>query len=241
MIFLIFYLQRLAQVSADTTWTDPGSGLVYDWGKLKRGTNDYNEIIDYANPFTPSTYSFNFENELPDTCSGQLVTASETIVFADGWMASCSILGRKGMQKVEKKPDGIRITFTGGDVCFENNQISNRRIYFDLTCSEKEGDWAIQESSYNNYCVVGISKKSLYGCPVKASRAWFWILSGLFIILAALGFARHYFINNEITFPFRDFWQGAAEKAQEGLGNLTGKVKDLTGKSSGTTKNYEMV
>lgn len=243
MIFIsfIFCLQRL--VEAQTQWTDTATGKVYDWTGLQKDSNNFYSIIDYTNPFTPSTYNFNFGSELPDTCSGQEVTASETIVFADGWMASCSILGRKSMQKVSAIADGIRITFNGGDVCFDNNQLTNRRIYFELTCSDKEGDWAIKESAYNNYCVVGMSKKTSFGCNVQTSKTWLWVALAVLVVLAGLNLAWNHVKKNEEGFnlPFKETISGFFDSVKEAGEKVSGKVKGLGSSASSNTKNYEMV
>lgn len=233
----------LAHALGQTIWQDPVTGQSYDWSSLAKPVTEYYQVIDYTNPFTPSTYNFNFNSELPDTCSGQTVTASETIEFADGWMASCSILGRKNMQKVNSIVNGIKLTYQGGDICFENNEIVNRRIIFELVCSTKEGDWQVTSSAYNNYCKVGLSKNSLAGCPVQASRAWLWVLGTLVLLVGLVAGIWYYGKQCEfpVNLPFKESIESVFSRISEiGESGIT-KLKTLTNRSGGPAKNYEMV
>ena len=236
-IYFIFYLGR---VGAQTQWTDTKTGMDYDWTGLQKDIDNFYSIIDNTNPFTPSTYSFNFGIDIPNTCSGQLVSASENIIFADGWVASCSILGRKSMQKVSAIQNGIRITFNGGDVCFENNELSNRRIYFELTCSDTEGDWLIKESAYNNYCLVGLTKNSSFGCTIKTSRVWLWIvILTLLVVTGLIIYWNHTKKNEEnFTLPYKDTIFEFFQSFREALERIVERVKAIR---ISKTKNYEMV
>jgi len=233
----------IAQALGQTVWLDTVTGQNYDWTFLAKPASEYYQVIDYTNPFTPSNYNFNFNSELPDTCSGQTVTASETVEFADGWMASCSILGRKNMQKVSTIPNGIKLTYQGGDICFENNEIVNRRIVFELVCSTKEGDWQVTSSAYINYCKVGLTKNSIAGCPVQASRAWLWVL-GVLIILVGLVAGIWYFAKKcefPAGLPFKESAQSILTTLSEIGQSGIAKLKAFTNRSGGPAKNYEMV
>lgn len=228
---------------SQTVWQDTATGQSYDWTSLAKSESEYYEVIDYTNPFTPSTYNFNFGSELPDTCSGQKVMASETIEFVDGWMASCSILGRKNMQKVSSTPNGIKISFQGGDICFDNNEITNRKITFELVCSSKEGEWQVTESAYNNYCKVGLVKNSKAGCPLLTSRTWLWVLGTVFFLAGLVALIWYYgrAYEFEMKIPFKEFFSTLFTQLAELGDSIVSKAKSLINRASVPKKNYEMV
>lgn len=239
MIF-IWVIFGVGMVQAQTQWKDSKTGMDYDWTGLQIDVNNFYSVTDNTNSFSPSSYNFNFGIDLPNTCSGQLVSASENIYSSDGWVAGCSILGRKSMQKVSAIKNGIKITLNGGDVCFENNELSNRRIYFELTCSETEGDWEIKESAFNNYCVVGLTKNTRFGCNIKTSRVWLWAVILVLLLMTGLIIACCYSKKTEESFslPLRDTILNFFNSFRQAIEKLIGKLKDLR---TSSTKNYEMV
>ena len=239
MFFLLW-----AVAKSQTYWQDPNTGEKYDWSSLTLKNDDY-QITDSSEFFVPSVYSFNFGKDLTRDCAGQYPTAMETVEFSDGWMASCSILGRANMQNVKKIPDGIEITYQGGDLCYEVYSMTNRQIGFQLICSKSEGNWEIVQSTYTNYCHIILKKKTLAGCPDEFSFSW---TLGLVLLIGGLGayfvvgICINYRNGNGIKVPHDEFCNRILASFKEFVGGCTDKTKSFIGKeAAGNSKNYEMV
>jgi hypothetical protein len=231
-------------VWAEMVWRDPDTGLYYDWSALQQPVDKFYTVKDSYAYYVPSVYTFNFDIDLPDTCAGQTVTAVESISLDDGWVESCSIMGRKDMEEVKSIDGGVQVTYTGGDVCYEVSELSHRQVSFQLICSEKEDVWEIYQSTFVDYCHVILRKKTPSGCPSQ-SKSW---LIGLGLIVAglvaycAVGAYLNYSRQEKVEIPHKDFWEKALKHTSSCFESITEKVKDFINKPrGGPSKNYEMV
>ena len=241
MLVFLFVL-----VNGKATWEDPTTGLEYDWSSLSRKRDNYYEVIDSNDFFVPSIYSFNFDNNLPLPCTGQFPAAMETVELIDGWIESCSILGRSDMQEVKSLNNGVEVTYKGGDLCYEVASINNRQISFRLICSKTEGQWEIVQSTYDNYCHVILKKKTIAGCPQEYKFSWIWgfvLVIGAFSLYCIVGTLINSSKGNGVTLPNQEFWNGLIETTQETTASVIEKVKSFYKAKSLPAKgqNYEMV
>jgi hypothetical protein len=238
------FLLLVTIASSQNTWYDSETGNSYDWGILERSEDNYYKVIDSMSFFIPSIYSFNFGTNLPRTCAGQFHAAMESIEFVDGWMESCSILGRYDMQTISVISNGIQVTYTGGDLCYEVSEINTRRISFRLVCSEAEGDWEIIQSTYVNYCHVILQKKTPAGCAEEPMSSIVW---GLLLVLICLGLyfgggtAYNYYTTSEFKVPHIESINNALGSVQETTQGGIKKVKGYLNEAGAKSKNYEMV
>ncbi|OMJ81217.1 hypothetical protein SteCoe_18333 [Stentor coeruleus] len=239
----MFYM-LIVLVQSQTTWEDPTTGMSYNWKSLKRDPDNYYEVVDSNAFFIPSIYSFNFGEDLPTACAGQYPAAMESVELLDGWMESCSILGRSDMQKVQSVNNGIEITYKGGDICYDVSSINTRQISFQLICSKTEGQWEIIQSTFTNYCHIILKKKTKAGCPVQFTFTWVW---GLIFTLGA--FALYFIIGTLINIsqgsgciiPHVSFWEGVWEFITDKMTAILEKAKGVSSKQKEVAKNYEMV
>lgn len=235
----------IISVQSQTYWDDPITGQSYNWKSMKKSEDNFYQVIDSTTPFfIPSIYSFNLGADLPVACAGQYPAAMESIELQDGWMESCSILGRSDMQTVTSMTNGIEITYKGGDICFDISSINNRQISFQLICSKSEGQWEIIQSTFTNYCHIILRKKTNAGCPVEFTFTWVW---GLAFAFGSLGV---YFIVGMIInaykgvgciIPNENFWLGVWGYAREMMDKVMGKLEAINEKSGTKPKTYEMV
>ena len=199
----------IALVRSENSWIDSKTGVFYDWSKLSLDAKYYYEIEDKTSYLFPTIYSFNLGKNLLTTCLGQFVSATETVKVSNGYIESCSILGRSDMQVVKTLDTGIEITYGGGELCFDISSITNRQISFQLICSRTETDWEITQSSYYDYCHVILKKRTILGCPVEIENNWSW---GFIIFLSVLatycgiGIFYNVYKHNSIKIPNNNFW-----------------------------------
>ena len=239
MLFLFFVL-----ASSETSWEDPETGITYDWSILSRKTDNYYEVVDSRDFFLPSVYSFNFGSDLPDSCTGQFPAAMETIELADGWVESCSILGRSDMQTVTTVDKGIEITYSGGEYCYETYAMSTRQISFRLICSETEGEWEIVQSTFQSYCHIILKKKTTAGCPREIRFNWMWglmiCIAGV-VIYCAVGTISNVSRGKGWVVPNYQFWARGIEVAQDAAQSVVENGKRLCPNKGKKGDTYEMV
>ena len=239
MLFLLFAL-----ASSKTSWEDEETGISYDWSSLSRKKDNYYEVVDSNDFFVPSLYSFNFGSDLPESCTGQFPAAMETIELVDGWIESCSILGRSDMQTVAAIDKGIEVTYKGGDLCYEVSSINNRQITFRLICSKTEGQWEVVQSTYQNYCHVILKKKTIAGCPEEINFSWMWgfmLCLGAFVLYCAIGTIANVSKGNGWVIPNYDFWARSLEVVQETTHLVVEQGKRLVPNRAKKGETYEML